>query len=370
MHDPPSVLRLVNSVEHTSAPYNQFTIPAIELHNIRMCGIFPSGIKIDERIMYDHASGNPLAFIAIVRRLLRTQSFDVIHLHSVHVAFLFTIAALLGRPSAIRRSVIHIHTSYPNYTARNRFLAFLAFLTVPRIVFCSSSSRDSFPWLFRWLSGSRHEVICNGVNIDRVDMARQERVSSKPVFRVLSVGALRPLKNHVATLQAFAQAGILNSHLTIVGGGPQLKELKDEAGRLGIKSKVTFTGRVSRDAVLSKIWDSDLFISMSHCEGLPVAVMESMAGYCPVVLSDIPPHRELLTGNLSDEIVAVNDTLGLARKIKRFESLSEVERIRIGQACRDRVEAEFSLRQMLDRYSRLFADVSRSSKSITRNAAA
>jgi glycosyltransferase involved in cell wall biosynthesis len=39
---------------------------------------------------------------------------------------------------------------------------------------------------------------------------------------------------------------------------------------------------------------ASLFISLSKFEGSPNAVMEAMACGCPLVLSDIPGHREIL----------------------------------------------------------------------------
>jgi glycosyltransferase involved in cell wall biosynthesis len=38
---------------------------------------------------------------------------------------------------------------------------------------------------------------------------------------------------------------------------------------------------------------ADVFVSLSKYEGNPNAVLEAMACRCPVVLSDIPAHREI-----------------------------------------------------------------------------
>jgi glycosyltransferase involved in cell wall biosynthesis len=39
---------------------------------------------------------------------------------------------------------------------------------------------------------------------------------------------------------------------------------------------------------------ADAFVSLSRCEGRPNIVLEAMACGCPLVVSDIPAHREIL----------------------------------------------------------------------------
>ena len=60
--------------------------------------------------------------------------------------------------------------------------------------------------------------------------------------------------------------------------------------------RVTMTGLIPRDEVFLRCASADVLVSTSHGEGLPVAVIEAMAAGCPVILSDIPPHRELMDG--------------------------------------------------------------------------
>ena len=56
----------------------------------------------------------------------------------------------------------------------------------------------------------------------------------------------------------------------------------------------------------SHISSAVMFISMSSFEGQPNVVMEAIAGGCPVIVSDIPAHREFLCEN-SALIVGLED---------------------------------------------------------------
>ena len=232
--------------------------------------------------------------------MLRTEKFDVVHVHSPHLGLLFTLVAMFSRPSVLRRSVLHVHSNYHVYRPRNRWMLLPAFLAFGRIVCCSRSSRASFPWPYRLAAGRRLVTICNGVDLRRVDAAWQPmgmrtHKRDRPL-QLITVGHLRTLKNQATVIRALAQARSEDVCLKIVGDGPDRGALEELAESLGLASRVTFTGRLGRDEVFQQLWRADAFIAMSRGEGLPIAVLEAMSCHCPVVLSDIPGHREVSEG--------------------------------------------------------------------------
>ncbi len=106
------------------------------------------------------------------------------------------------------------------------------------------------------------------------------------------------------------------------------------------------TGLIERDDVFHYFEQSDLFVSTSWGEGLPVAVLEAMACRLPVILSDIPPHQEIAESVDFIPLVNPDDVAGFAQEIKRFRELPASEREVIGQKCRKLIEEKFSLSTM------------------------
>src|SRR5205085_4599406 len=72
----------------------------------------------------------------------------------------------------------------------------------------------------------------------------------------------------------------------------QRLELEALAHRLKLDGSVHFTGHLPSTWVWALMKSASLFVSLSAYEGSPVAVMEALACECPVILSDIPAHRE------------------------------------------------------------------------------
>src|SRR2546427_199561 len=61
-----------------------------------------------------------------------------------------------------------------------------------------------------------------------------------------------------------------------------------------IRDRVHFTGEVTWDQGPTYLAAADIFVFPSKFEGMPNALLEAMAAALPVVVSDIPPHRQLI----------------------------------------------------------------------------
>jgi glycosyltransferase involved in cell wall biosynthesis len=126
-----------------------------------------------------------------------------------------------------------------------------------------------------------------------------------------------------------------------------------------VAARVQLTGLIARENVYEHLSSADVFVFASRGEGLPVAVLEAMACRCPVVLSDIPPHREVAAGADFIPLVAPDDASGFAREIRRLRGLSARQRAAIGEECRRIAERRFSLGAMHRAYEEVYAEVLR-----------
>jgi glycosyltransferase involved in cell wall biosynthesis len=272
------------------------------------------------------------------------------------VAFLFLLAGALVR-GPLPPAVYTLHTSYPNLKLRNRLMLLPVFARFRRIVCCSQSSLESLPGSFRRLAGARLCAVRNGLDIARVDAALAGAAGARDPrgFCVVSVGRLMELKNPGVILRAFREVAGPGARLRLIGAGPLEATLRRESRELELEGQVELTGLVPREEVYRSLRDADLYVSASRCEGLPVSTLEAMACGIPVVLSDIPPHREIAEGCDFIPLVPLGDAPALARELAAFRALPAAARREIGARGRAWVERRFGLEAMERGYEAVYA---------------
>lgn len=91
-----------------------------------------------------------------------------------------------------------------------------------------------------------------------------------------------------------------DTHLRIVGSGPEEEVLKRQADRLGIAYAVTFHGAVNNAEIPNLYRRATVFVAPSIVtaqgdqEGLGLVLVEALACGCPAVASDLPAIRDVI----------------------------------------------------------------------------
>ncbi len=164
---------------------------------------------------------------------------------------------------------------------------------------------------------------------------------------ILFAGNLVPVKGVGFLVRAFAKLAKKNPNvlLVLVGKGALETELKKEAERLGVGSRVLFEGALPRRVAAQWIASSDVVVLPSLSEGMPAVALEALSLGKPVVASKVgglpeiisssngylvpPKDVQSLAGVISKALVKKWDSKLIAKKaasesgdsIERFEKL-------------------------------------------------
>lgn len=159
----------------------------------------------------------------------------------------------------------------------------------------------------------------------------------------LCLARLQPQKRHDVLLRAWA-AQDPGAVLLIAGDGALRAELETQARPLG--ERVRFLGNC--DNVPTLLAAADITVLTSDWEGLPMAVLESMAAGIPVVAGDVDGLREVL-GAGGGTLVRPGDDAAFARAIA--DALQD-DGWRAEQSARavDRIQENYSPTAMMARY--------------------
>ena len=366
MHKSNEYLRILHinvKIEESDMVFNEHCLPVADKYDITICSYFESDIKPPNTITLFEGDGSLKGFFRALKAALTEKEYDVIHAHSPHVGFLFLLATLFAYRKFLPLTVVTVHDSYQNYKLRNRLLYIPVFATFQRVICCGQASFNSFPAFFKWLAGKRLGVVQNGLDIARIDrIATNIHQQPQPTsdFTIIAISRLVDIKNPFSLLAAFQQStdySSQTSRLVYMGDGPLRNSLITKSREAGLENQIEFTGLIPRDKVFKHLLGADLFISISRGEGLPIAVIEAMACRCPVLLSDIPPHREIADGTDFIPLIQPDDIAGFSQAIKKFKEMTASERAKIGQKCRELVEERFSLTAMHAGYYEVYTQI-------------
>ncbi len=150
--------------------------------------------------------------------------------------------------------------------------------------------------LYRWSDKADwpkiHVVRC-GLDASFLEL---EPPPTPDVDRLVCVGRLGEQKGQHILLEAVAQ--LVDDgrpvHVVLAGEGPMRPELESAIADSGLSDKVTITGWIDNAQVRREILGSRAVVLPSFAEGLPVALMESLALARPVVTTAIAGVPELV----------------------------------------------------------------------------
>ena len=209
---------------------------------------------------------------------------------------------------------------------------------------------------------ARVERICNGVDSRRFQPAHGRLVLAGCPFDrgdevlVGTVGRLQAVKDQLTLVRAFAIARARGAagerlRLIIAGDGPMRAEVEAEIRASGCAEAIWLAGE--RDDIPHVMRALDVFVLPSRAEGISNTILEAMASGLPVVATDVGGNGELVVEGETGALVPAGDPQGMAEHLLRYTADAAL-RQRSGIAGRRRVEQQFSLDNMVERYARLY----------------
>jgi glycosyltransferase involved in cell wall biosynthesis len=149
------------------------------------------------------------------------------------------------------------------------------------------------------------------------DQATLDKFGLKANEFFVTISRLVPEKRHNDVIAAFLRVKS-DCKLVIVGEGNQsdgyVEAIKQQAAG---DPRIVFTGLQKGEALQTLFRCARLYLTASELEGLPSSLLECMDRNVCAIVSDIPPHRELMERIEGyDLMFDVGDVEGLAQRIR------------------------------------------------------
>ena len=208
--------------------------------------------------------------------------------------------------------------------------------------------------------GVRSEIIRAGIEFNRKLPTNFNPIAKKSSLKipatgrvVLAIANFKPLKNPIHFVLAAYKVLNKNKNVYFIytGDGPLKEAATNLARHLSIEKQILFPGwRGDTDELFAM---SDVYVSTSLREGVPMSILEAQAHHVPAVCYDVDGIGEVITNNRTGFLVKPNDISALAEKIMallRNNSLRE----RFKQNIERRDFGEFTVPVMIRRQEQLY----------------
>lgn len=266
-----------------------------EEHNVYRVKSIPCAFLTERRV--------GMFYSARLAHIIKKLNLDIIHTNTEFSLGIF------GRIMAKELDIPVVHTyhtiyeDYTHYIAHSRVIDRKAksFVRAYSKYCCNTAERVIVPTLkvkqllIDYRVRQNIEVIPTGIDLDkfrRENYNREEVAGIKESLGirsdekvVLYLGRVSQEKNIAEIVDDFADYAAVHEDvkLVVVGSGPELTPLTEQAQRLGIGERVVFAGARPWDEIGKYYLIGDVFVSASQSETQGLTYIEAMAAGLPVV---------------------------------------------------------------------------------------
>lgn len=234
---------------------------------------------------------HPIAFIKGLYKLIKSNKYDVVHVHQHSSCYFPLFIALLSgvecrvaqchsymvNESVLTKIKRYVGVALNNLTSNLRFAC-----TEEAASHLFGKSRKLFPVT----------ILPNGVEPEKFSFSVVARSEAREDLHIGStdlvfgiVGRMTPEKNHKYLIDVLSEMLKIRKDvkMLLVGDGPIRMELMEYAKQKGVADNAIFAGR--RPDLVNMLCAMDVFTLPSIYEGSPVSAVEAFANGLPVVLS-------------------------------------------------------------------------------------
>ncbi|MEP6596506.1 MAG: glycosyltransferase family 4 protein [Ginsengibacter sp.] len=176
------------------------------------------------------------------------------------------------------------------------------------------------------------------------------KVSENNFIKCIAVGKMVAKNGPLLLLESFKLALEKNNYLTLdfIGSGVLYKNALEFIKKHSLEDKVKIHGNLPSNILINMLKDADIFLQHSITNpfsgdqvGLPIAILEAMAHFLPVIATSHAGIPEVVENNESGIIVNEGDTIGMAEAIIKLAQNKSLRKS-MGISGRTIIEEKFT----------------------------
>jgi len=294
--------------------------------------------------------GNSITLNMFRDILNEKEDYDVIHAHS-HLFFTTNISALvsmLGSPPLVITNHGLVSQTSPSWLSKlyNVTLGKWTFNKADRIICYTEDEKKELTNLG---VNPIIRVIHNGIDTHLFSPNKEKE------NLILWVGRFIPGKGVEYLIEAFSilSKKYYDLKLLLIGDGPKKGDILEKAKKLGVREKISTISFVPNDKMPTIYRKSKVFVLPSLSEGFPRTILEAMSCEVPVVSTDLPQIRNLISD--CGFLVPEKNPVALVEAIDRLLSDEDL-RNKFGVNGRKKVKKNYNWQETVEKTVELYKE--------------
>ncbi len=304
------------------------------------------------------------AFFAL-KKIMKKGKYDIVHLHSAKAGFLGRLAA---KSAGIKKIYYTVH-SWSFYNKSEYGFMEKVFIAMEKIgafgvskIICVSNRVMADGIRKKIASHKKFMLIQNGIDFNienkRDEIRANYGIKSNDIV-VAMVARLAYPKDPLLFLQVAKETLRQNSgqvqdvKFILLGAGPLQKKCHDFVEANGLENKVLLLGEKDPIEAREMFFSFDIFVLLSHFEGMPITILEAMFSGLPVVASCVGGIPELIDDRYAGFLVRNNYFGEIKEKIEYLIKNPQI-RNQMGEYNKEKAQTSFTLNKMVYQYEKLY----------------
>ena len=266
-----------------------------------------------------------------LKKIIEENNYEIIHCHTPVGGSLTRLAARKARKKGTRV----IYTAHGFHFYKGAPLAnWLIFYPIEKYLAKYTDclitiNQEDYELAKRKFKKCKQVELIYGVGVEEnkfnFEMTNQEKYDLRKNlglrnddFVLIQVGELNKNKNQIMAIKAMKELVETNNNikLLLVGKGTQEQFYRDKIKEYNLQNNVYLLGYRRDVPELMKI--SNILLSLSYREGLPVNVMEGMASGLPIIATDCRGNRDLIQNKKNGFLIEMKNQEEYLSTIKKI----------------------------------------------------
>lgn len=307
---------------------------------------------LKDEIIYE--IGSSLLYSKAAAKKIKQINPDVISLNERFSAY---FPSKLNIPKTFTTHNPDAMAFYKEFALKSNRLNYIFFDVKKRVEESIMSRSDIIITLTKSIREYLYENGFTNTSIIPNAVDAEEYINNGDENFILYAGRFRKFKGVTYLIQAFSEISKdYDTDLLLVGSGPDEERIKKMSTSKNLDDRVQFIPLVDKTKLREYLSRCSVFILPSLLECMPVTLLEAMASGKPVITSDIPGPKDIITHGYDGFLFEKGNVSELKKYLELCLSDENLRR-EIGKNARKTVEERYKFEKVADSYLKLYEKI-------------